>query len=66
MRIEMPHPLAAGGTVALIGNPIHSSAACRGLRARRRRCSASIPTRFCEELLGLDAAERGRLRSCRQ
>ena len=60
MRIEMPHPLAATGTVALIGNPITSSA---GVVAYERAppLLGEHTDEILQELLGLDAAERGRL-----
>ena len=61
MRIDMPHPSAAGGTVPMIANPLKMSATPPSYRH-------SPPTlgqhtdEVLVELLGLDEAERGRLR----
>ena len=61
MRIDMPHPLAAEGTVPMIANPLKMSATPPSYRH-------SPPTlgqhtdEVLAELLGLDEAERGRLR----
>ena len=61
MRIDMPHPSAAGDTVPMIANPLKMSATPPSYRH-------SPPTlgqhtdEVLVELLGLDEAERGRLR----
>lgn len=61
MRITMPHPLAGSGEVALIGNPLKFSATPVTYRnpppALGQHTDAVL-----EEVLGLDDAERRRLR----
>ena len=61
MRLDMPHASAAAGSVPLIANPLKMSATPPSYRH-------SPPTlgqhtdEVLAELLGLDAAERARLR----
>jgi crotonobetainyl-CoA:carnitine CoA-transferase CaiB-like acyl-CoA transferase len=62
MRIEVPHPIAAGGAVALIGNPIRYSET----PVRYDRPPPALGEHTDEvlaELLGLDDDARARLRS---
>jgi crotonobetainyl-CoA:carnitine CoA-transferase CaiB-like acyl-CoA transferase len=62
MRLDLPHPSAAGGTVPLVANPLKMSATPPGYRY-------SPPTlgqhtdEVLAELLELDAGERARLRA---
>ena len=61
MKISMPHPLAAGGTVDLVGSPIKLS----GTPVTYRRAPPTLGQHTDEvlaEVLGLDAAEREALR----
>lgn len=61
MVIEMPHARAADGIVRLIGNPIHGSA--DPVRYRRPPPALGEHTdEVLQEILGLDDAERTRLR----
>jgi crotonobetainyl-CoA:carnitine CoA-transferase CaiB-like acyl-CoA transferase len=61
MRIEMPHPEAASGTVPLIASPIKMSATPPSYRHAPPTLGQHTDE-VLEELLGLDAGERGRLR----
>jgi crotonobetainyl-CoA:carnitine CoA-transferase CaiB-like acyl-CoA transferase len=61
MRIEMPHPQAASGTVPLIASPIKMSATPPSYRHAPPTLGQHTDE-VLEELLGLDAGERGRLR----
>ncbi len=61
MKISMPHPLAGGGTVDLVGSPIKLS----GTPVTYRRAPPTLGQHSDEvlaEVLGLDAAEREALR----
>ena len=61
MRIEMPHPEAASGTVPLIASPIKMSATPPSYRHAPPTLGQHTDE-VLEELLGLDAGERERLR----
>jgi crotonobetainyl-CoA:carnitine CoA-transferase CaiB-like acyl-CoA transferase len=61
MRIDLPHPLAEGGTVALLGNPIKMSATPPAYD-RAPPYLGQHTTEVLEELLALDQAELDRLR----
>ena len=61
MRIDMPHPLAECGTVALLGNPIKMSATPPAYD-RAPPHLGQHTTEVLEELLALDPAELDRLR----
>jgi crotonobetainyl-CoA:carnitine CoA-transferase CaiB-like acyl-CoA transferase len=61
MRIDLPHPEAASGTVPLIANPIKATATPPAYRAAPPTLGQHTDE-VLEELLGLDAAERRRLR----
>lgn len=61
MRIEMPHPLAATGTVPLLGNPIKMSATPPAY-AHPPPFLGQHTDAVLAELLAVDAAERERLR----
>ncbi|MCB9947170.1 MAG: CoA transferase [Rhodospirillaceae bacterium] len=62
MRITLPHPLAGSGEVALIGSPVKMSATPVSYRQAPPVLGEHTDA-VLEELLGLDATERGRLRS---
>jgi crotonobetainyl-CoA:carnitine CoA-transferase CaiB-like acyl-CoA transferase len=57
----MPHPLAEGGTVALLGNPIKMSTTPPAYD-RAPPYLGQHTTEVLEELLALDQAELDRLR----
>jgi crotonobetainyl-CoA:carnitine CoA-transferase CaiB-like acyl-CoA transferase len=61
MRIDMPHPLAADGTVPLLGNPIKMSATPPAYR-RPPPFLGQHTDEVLAELLAVDEAERDRLR----
>jgi crotonobetainyl-CoA:carnitine CoA-transferase CaiB-like acyl-CoA transferase len=61
MRIDMPHPLSADGTVPLLGNPIKMSATPPAYR-RPPPFLGQHTDEVLAELLALDEAERDRLR----
>ena len=60
MRVDLPHPRRPPARSPL--SPARSSGATRPPTARRRRRSGEHTDEVLEELLGLDAAERQRLR----
>ncbi len=62
MRIDMPHPLARDGTVALLGNPIKMSATPPAYE-RPPPFLGQHTDAVLAELLAMDEAERQRLRS---
>ena len=62
MRIDMPHPLAEGGTVSLLGNPIKMSATPPAYE-RPPPYLGQHTTEVLEELLTIDTAELDRLRA---
>jgi crotonobetainyl-CoA:carnitine CoA-transferase CaiB-like acyl-CoA transferase len=61
MRIDLPHPEAASGTVPLIANPIKMGATPPAYRAAPPTLGQHTDE-VLEELLGLGVAERRRLR----
>jgi crotonobetainyl-CoA:carnitine CoA-transferase CaiB-like acyl-CoA transferase len=61
MRINMPHPGAAAGTVPLIANPIKMGVTPPAYRAAPPTLGQHTDE-VLEDLLGLSAAERHRLR----
>ena len=61
MRVDLPHPEAAAGTVPLIANPIKMGATPPAYRAAPPTLGQHTDE-VLEELLGLGAAERQRLR----
>ena len=62
MQIDMRHPTARGGRVNLIGNPIRYSAT--PVQYRRAPPTLGEQTdEVLQEILGLDEAERARLRA---
>jgi crotonobetainyl-CoA:carnitine CoA-transferase CaiB-like acyl-CoA transferase len=64
MRIDVPHPTAAAGTVPLIANPIRMSETPPSYR-RSPPTLGEHTDEVLTELLGLDAAELDRLRGQR-
>ena len=64
MRISMPHPLAADGSVDLIGNPIKLSETPASYR-RSPPTLGQQTDEVLEEVLGLGASDRAALRKAR-
>ncbi len=62
MRIDVPHPPAAAGSVPLIANPIHMSRTPPSYRHGPPTLGQHTDA-VLEDLLALDAAERERLRA---
>jgi crotonobetainyl-CoA:carnitine CoA-transferase CaiB-like acyl-CoA transferase len=62
MMVEMPDPAAADGVVRLIANPIRGSANPVAYR-RPPPLLGQHTDEVLEEVLGLDAGERARLRN---
>jgi crotonobetainyl-CoA:carnitine CoA-transferase CaiB-like acyl-CoA transferase len=64
MRISMAHPLAADGSVDLIGNPIRLSETPPTYR-RSPPTLGQQTDEVLEEVLGLDASDRAALREAK-
>ena len=62
MRVSVPHPLAAGGAVDLIGNPLHFSRSSVSYR-RAPPLLGQHTDEVLAELLDMPADERARLRA---